>query len=322
MFTALACLCLVSGIAAEKPARVRSKTIQVKSTKDGQEQPVVFYKPSAETIKSMGGKVPLLVTLHTWSRKAGIPREALAACQQRGWAVIGPHYRGPNKRPEACASDLAVQDVLDAVANARKLVPVDDRRIYLMGHSGGGHMTMVMAARAPKLWAGVSAWCGISNLIAWRKQRGDYGKNVEKCCGGVPGASKEVDAQYRKRSPIFSLAAAKGMPVDLNAGLSDRIVPASQSLRAFNVLAEANGHKDKQLTEEQIRGMRRTVPRELAMETVKETGRKQEVLFRRQAGPVRMTVFKGGHVWDVPTAIKWLAKQQKKKTAPKSTGKQ
>jgi len=256
--------------------------------------------------------VPLLVHLHTWSRNRGITAAALAECRKRGWAAIGPQYRGPNKRPEACASELAVADVLDAVRHAKKLVPVDEKRIYLMGHSGGGHMAMVMAGRAPKLWAGVSAWCGISNLIAWRKQRGDYGKDVEKCCGGVPGASKEVDAEYRKRSPIFFLAAAKSLAMDLNAGISDGIVPASHSLRAFNVLAEANGHKDQQLTDEQIKGMRRTVPPALAKEAAREPGRKHKVLFKRVAGPVRVTVFKGGHTWDVPAAIKWLAGQKKK----------
>jgi len=304
---------------AAKPVRAR-----VKSTKDGKEQSVVFYRPSDAKVKRQGGKVPLLVNLHTWSSSLRIDKKVLKECQERGWAAIGPHYRGGNRRPEACASDLAVQDILDAVAWARKQVPVDEKRIYITGASGGGHMAMVMAHRAPKLWAGVSAWVGISDLFAWHKyclaRRAKYYKDMEASCGGPPGKSKEVDAEYRKRSPLFHLAAAKGLPMDINHGILDGAIPPSHSLRAFNVLAEANGHKDKQVTAEQMKSIdARKVPPELAKERADEPGRVHRILFRRQAGAARITIFRGGHSGDYPTAIRWLAEHKRKDLSGKSS---
>ncbi|NQT52694.1 prolyl oligopeptidase family serine peptidase, partial [bacterium] len=224
------------------------RVVKIPSSKDGAEQPAMLYIPEAAEA------VPLVVALHTWS--AGYTQtdpwlKILAECQRRGFAAIHPHFRGPNKRPEACASPLAVQDVLDAVAYARERARIDDRRIYLVGASGGGHMAMMMAARAPKLWAAVSAWVGISDLAAWHaecKAAGrHYYKDIEGACGGPPGPATE--AEYRRRSPLLHLAAAKGLPLDLNAGIHDGhtgSVPVSHTLRAFNVLAPgqplADGH--------------------------------------------------------------------------------
>ena len=132
--------------------------------------------------------------------------------------MILPHYRGPNNNPQACASKLAIQDVLDAVDYATQHACIDRRRVYLAGQSGGGHMALMMAARAPHVWAGVSAWVPITDLAAWhteltRKQA--YAKQLEQICGGSPG-TPEADRQYRARSPLFHLAAARGLPIDIN----------------------------------------------------------------------------------------------------------
>ena len=44
---------------------------------------------------------------------------------------------------------------------------MDDKRIYLVGISGGGQMALIMAGRAPNVWAGVSAWVPIADLAEW-----------------------------------------------------------------------------------------------------------------------------------------------------------
>ena len=195
---------------------------------------------------------------------------------------------------------------------------VDPQRIYVVGSSGGGHMALVMAAHSPELWAGVSAWVPITDLAAWHaesRQRGNrYAGMLEKVCGGAPGASPEVDEQYRLRSSLPFLAAAKRVAIGINAGIHDGhtgSVPVSHTLRAFGVLAAANGQPEKQLSDEQVAAMvkDRRVPAELAAERVDEPGRKHPVLFRREAGPVRVTIFDGGHAGDVRTAIRWLAEQ-------------
>ena len=53
------------------------------------------------------------------------------------------------------------------------------------------------------------------------------------------------------------------------------------------------------------------LPERLVAETVDEPGRKRAVLFRRSAGPVRITLFDGAHESDFGPAIRWLAQQEK-----------
>lgn len=293
--------------------------VQIRSTADGTLQPAMFYVPEKARPDAGGTPVPLLVGLHTWSGDYRQPTGYLAECQRRGWVFIQPNFRGPNRRPEACASDAAVQDVLDAVAYAQQHARVETKRIYLVGASGGGHMALVMAHRAPHLWAGISSWVPLSDLAAWYRECREahpprrYYQDVERVCGGPPGRP-ETDAQYHKRSPLFHLTAARGVPIDLNAGIHDGhtgSVPISHTLRAFNALAEANGHPEKVFSEADIRIMVREerVPPTLAAECETDPSRQKKVLLRRTAGSVRVTIFEGGHEIEVQAALDWLSRQ-------------
>ena len=295
--------------------------VKIPSTLDKTPQLAIFHCPDAAKPDAKGEAVPLLVGLHTWSddyqQDNGYVREGA----KRGWVVIQPNFRGPNMRPEACASDLAIQDVLDAVAYACENAKVDRRRIYLVGVSGGGHMGLMMAAKAPKLWAGVSVWVPVGDLAAWhasltRPDLAGYRAQVEKIIGGKPG-SPGPDAELKKRSPDTFLSEAKGLPVDVNTGITDGhtgSVPVEQSLRAFNILAVANGHPEAKLADADIRVMtdEQKIPEALKGPYESEPNRAQKLLFRRQAGPARITVFKGGHSMDLPVALDWLAKQSLK----------
>jgi pimeloyl-ACP methyl ester carboxylesterase len=294
-------------------------TVTVTRSKDGTPQKAVFYVPEGAAAGRPGEPVPLLVALHTWSGGYEQGLGYVPFAKERQWVMVAPDFRGVNKRPEACASDLAVQDVLDAVQYAQQHARVDAARIYLTGNSGGGHMSLVMAARAPQLWAGVSAWVPISDLAAWHAEctaaKRHYAQMLEQVCGGAPG-SPQTDAQYRSRSSLFILAAAKGLPLDINAGIHDGhtgSVPISQSLRAFNVVAEANGFKDRQIAETDIASMTREqkVPATLAAGPEKDPERKMAVLLRRVAGPARITIFEGGHDAEISAALDWLARQRK-----------
>ena len=54
----------------------------------------------------------------------------------------------PSSNPcctEAGASLLAQRDVLDAVRYMQGAFTLDDTRLYLLGGSGGGHMSLMMA---------------------------------------------------------------------------------------------------------------------------------------------------------------------------------
>ena len=252
---------LLLSVATAHGAPPGLREVEITSSHDGSAQPARWFSAPTER------PAPLLVLLHTWShdyRQQAFAEESLAECRRRGWALIQPNFRGPNRRPQACASPAAVADVLDAVAYAQRQASIDAKRIYLAGASGGGHMALVMACRAPNVWAGVSSWVPVVDLAAWHgetKAAGrEYWKQIEAVCGGPPGASAAVDAEYRARSPLFHLAAAQGTAIDLNVGIHDGhtgSIPVSHSLLAFNALAAANGLAARRFTADEIEFIRR-----------------------------------------------------------------
>ena len=289
------------------------RDIQYRSTADGTIQPTMFYAPATDE------HVPLLVALHTWS---GDYRQDFHAacpnwCKEKGWAYIHPNYRGPNRRPEATGSDAAIQDVVDAVSFATQHANIDPTRVYLVGTSGGGYMALLLAGRHPEMWAGVSAWVPIVDLERWyhesKAMGGKYWREIAISCGGPPGFSKEVDLQYRQRSPLPWLEGARSTNVDINAGILDGhkgqgSVPVSHALRAFDEIA----NRQDRFTEEEIAYIVREakIPSHLQQEISDPTYRDKKPLLRRYSERARVTLFDGGHEIIPQAALEWLAKQR------------
>lgn len=297
---------LIIGAAGE----IDYETITVTSTHDSTDQPARYYAaPEA-------GTQPLLVLLHSWSTdiKTYDPDSWVEAARSHGWHVVVPHFRGGNFNPEACASPAARQDILDATATVIKRYNVDPARVYLAGSSGGGHMSMVMAAHSPDTWTAVSAWVGISNLADWHaetKATGlKYYKDIEACVGGAPGSSAEVDAQIHARSPLFHMANAKDIPLDLNAGLHDGhtgSVPIHHTLDAYNAVAAARGAVT--IPQSTINALSQEIvpPEAPAVDPTYD----RRLHLRAQTGPVRVTIFEGGHEGLPVPACAWLAQHQR-----------
>jgi poly(3-hydroxybutyrate) depolymerase len=305
--------------------------VAIVSSVDGSAQPAAFYDSGTP------GSKPLLVALHTWSydfdQEMSIPYAEW--CIAHDWLLIAPSFRGPNNRPEAGGSELAAQDVLDAVAYARRRAlslskrgpsiaqhsgRVDMQRIYLVGVSGGGYMALLMAGRASDLWAGVSAWAPIADLAAWhaecRAAGRPYADDLEHLCGGAPGDDPAVDAQYRARSPLAYLHPGIRTPLDINTGILDGhtgSVPISHALRAFNAVAAA----EDRINEADIAFFveHATVPPHLAGDWLDPLYGEKRVLFRRQSGPAHVTIFDGGHEIIYEAALNWLAGKIKRQAS-------
>lgn len=296
------------------PAGVRE--IRVRSTADQSDQPALAWSPP-----DTKDPRPLLVGLHTWSgdyHQADNGAVFLRWAMQQGWHFVYPNFRGPNKMLAAMGADLAVQDIVDAVDHVKKTASVDDSRVYLIGVSGGGHMAQLMAGRHPEIWAGVSAWCGISDIAAWHAEhlmedgRPDkYAANIEASLGGPPDTPERL-ADARKRSPLTWLGRAKAVPLDINHGIHDGrsgSVPFRHSLLAFNqVAAEADRLPELDIASYYATQQRPATWPAPEIDPVYAT---KLVRFRKVSGNTRVTIFEGGHEILYAPSLNWLALQRR-----------
>lgn len=287
--------------------------MQIPSSADQSLQPSLWYAPIIDEPR------PLLVALHTWSgnylQGGGEVRYA-QWCQAQDWAFIHPNFRGPNSTPEGCGSDLMVADILDAVSYARNHAFIDEDRIYLIGVSGGGHGSLLLAARAPEIWAGVSAWCGISDLAAWHHDcseagREKYVRHMEGACGGPPGTIAN-DPQYRYRSSVTWLDQARGkVHLDINHGIHDGVtgsVPFPHSLRAFNQVAKPDDRVAEADIQTLLKSRRKPASQWLTSDPLYH---EEPLRFRKTSGRSRVTLFEGGHEIIHHAALNWLAQQRR-----------
>jgi len=305
------------------------KEITVRSSLDQEAQPVRLWVPAAAKTKP----TPVLVFLHSWSGDYRQDNSKwLSEAVRREWIYLHPNFRGRNDHPEACGSRLARQDIIDALDHVLATYEVDRERVYLAGTSGGGHMTMLMAAYFPDHFSAASAWVGISDLSAWHEFHSDrvkggpsrYAIMMQQCMGGSPGTSKAIDVQYRERSPLFHLQNAADCPLDINAGVNDGhtgSVPIRHALQAFNTIVKARSTPDRRgatenaaVTQHELEELSRdrklSQPKKSDQITDATYGR--DIVLRRLAGPTRVTIFDGGHEGLPYPACEWLAAQKRR----------
>jgi predicted esterase len=120
--------------------------IALKSKVDGTIGPLLLKIPDAYTDEKAW---PLLVTLH------GLGSGPILAPGIDSMIQIGPYGRDP-----AWAGDAAKQDVFDAIEFIRKLLNIDEDRIYLCGFSMGAITTFDLGLRYPDRWAACVPVCG------------------------------------------------------------------------------------------------------------------------------------------------------------------
>lgn len=214
--------------------------LQITSTLDGAKEPVLFDFPGGKT------KVPLLVGLHTWSFDRFNQVETMQPlCQERDWALLLPEFRGPNintnpRAQMACASKLAIQDVIDAVDVICSDYAIDPAKIFLMGGSGGGHMALMMAGHTPKKWRAVSSWVPVTDLSVWYHENEKYAPHVAACCGGAPGESDTIDQAYKERSPISYIDTLAQANLYVHHGRHDPAVPYTQTYKLAQEIEKQN----------------------------------------------------------------------------------
>ena len=331
------CVCAAASAALEAAMTPEwsAMLVKVRSTLDGTEQPCYFWSPE----KAKSDAVPLVVGLHTWSgnyKHTNHYGTVLEYAKKSGWAFVGPDFRGANDKPTACGSDYAVQDIVDAVSYAKANAKIDAARIYIVGGSGGGHITLLMLGRHPELFAAGAAFCPISDLARWHADsledhpgRGKcYAEMMEKSCGGTPA---ERPWEYALRSPLTWLGRARdaGVPAYICTGIHDGwrgSVPVGHSIRAYNALADAADR----VSEADIASIERNqaVPPSLAAaggSPPPEARRKgapdpfygesRRIHLRLTSANVRLTLFEGGHDGNYAAGFDFLSRQRKGRPA-------
>jgi pimeloyl-ACP methyl ester carboxylesterase len=295
-----------------------AQDIKYKTSIDQSLQAMMIYKAKAQK------KRPLLVALHSWSgnyRQTGWQNDALQWCHENDWNFIHPNFRGANSNPDACGSEKAVQDIIDAVKYIQNNSLVDSDRIYLIGSSGGGHAALLLAGRAPQIWAGVAAWVPISDLNAWwaqkNKQKSKYARNIEKVAGGKPDKDASAHEQCHLRSPLSYLHLAKKVNVDISAGISDGhkggSVPFTHSLYAFNQVVPDKEKFPESIIEKSYRTQ--SLPASLKAPQADPLYGKKHLIYRQESLHARINIFQGGHEIIPHAALNWLKEQRKNKDA-------
>ena len=152
--------------------RVQIRTYHFADTNE--EIPYAIYVSSKV---SRDQKNPLIVTLHglggthttmmrpnalDLAEAGGYIYVAPMGYNPRGWYGIpagpprgGGAGRGGNTNDPPNLRELSEKDTMNVVALIRKEFNVDDRRIYLMGHSMGGAGTYYLAVKYPDIWAAI-----------------------------------------------------------------------------------------------------------------------------------------------------------------------
>lgn len=205
---------------------MEQKEILVKSTLDSSKQPSLFYK--SETNK----KRPLLVGLHTWSHdRFNQIQNMLPYAQKYDFNLLLPEFRGNNLKTnpictQACGSDCAKQDIKDAIDYVIDKENVDSENIFLLGLSGGGHMSLLMAGFCPEYFKAIGAYVPITDLERWTKQNKNYCEHVLACCGD------DVN-EMKKRSPLNYVDNIAKSNLKIFHGKFDPVVPVSHSLELY-----------------------------------------------------------------------------------------
>ena len=229
-------------------------------TFDGPHGPVhaFDYPPTNPDAAAPEGELPpYIVMVHggPTAHVSGAASTAYAYWTSRGIGVLDVNYGGSTGygRPyrERLDGQWGIVDVDDVIAAARGMAEAglaDPERIAIRGGSAGGWTVLCALVRGGTFAAGISRY-GVADLRMLAAETHDFEAHYLE---GLVGPLPEAESVYVERSPL-SHADRIDVPVLLQQGSDDRVVPPSQSeairdaLRARGVeheylLFEGEGH--------------------------------------------------------------------------------
>ena len=123
---------------------------------------VQYYSVAPSTDKSSESQA-LFLSVHGASVEAV---NQANACEKKDWGnVVAP----TNRRPFGFAwEDWGRLDALEVLADAKSIYQPDPTKIYLTGHSMGGHGTWYLGATYPDKFASIAPCAGYPDLLLYR----------------------------------------------------------------------------------------------------------------------------------------------------------
>jgi dipeptidyl aminopeptidase/acylaminoacyl peptidase len=126
---------------------------------------------------------------------------------------------------------LAKQDIKDAIDYCLAEGFADRDNVFILGLSGGGHMTLLMAGYCPDYFKAAAAFVPITDLQKWTEENAGYKEHVLACC-------EEDTDEMLKRSPIYYLDTIAKCNLKIFHGKFDPVVPMSHSFSFYGKLIE------------------------------------------------------------------------------------
>jgi pimeloyl-ACP methyl ester carboxylesterase len=171
----------------------------------------------------------LILTLHG----ASVEASGLPDCYtQKDWAyVVAP----TNRRPFGFDwQDWGRLDALEVLEIVRKKYPIAENRIYLAGHSMGGHGTWHIGLTHSDLFAAIvpsAGWTSHQIYVPWSLQKSLF--------FGQPDQLAIRDKVLREDNPLVFLENARNLPIYILQGGADDNVPPIHA-RLFTKYLEAD----------------------------------------------------------------------------------
>ena len=179
--------------------------------------PAIMFGPKALELAEEGGYIlvgPMGFNVRGWYSismkgfRGAPPKTANPSTATRPGDNTAPKpkpsmFSNPNDPPNL--NELSEKDVMNVLDLIRKEFNVDERRIYLMGHSMGGAGTLYLGVKYPSIWAAL---------------------------GAIAPAAFTLDPDNLKAIPT--------MPVIIVQGDADEMVPVASARRWADKLKELN----------------------------------------------------------------------------------
>jgi len=201
-------------------SREDARRVTFRSDIDGSVQ---YYAVRAP--ERIGNGIGIVLTLHG----AGVQALGQAKCYANKpdvW-IVAP----TNRRPYGFDwQDWGRLDAYEVLRHAATTTGADPRRVYLTGHSMGGHGTWHLAANDPSLWLGVAPCAGWESFDTYGSGGRSGGKWDELWRG----------ADLAGATPLLMPNLAQ-LPVFILHGEEDKTVPVSEARRMFDALEKAGG---------------------------------------------------------------------------------